>query len=560
MSYSIRGGKPFTVDPNDYKRGGEAKVFINNGVVYKIYHKPGNMIPEAKILELQKIKIPNVIKPQDIIIDGKNTICGFTMSLAEGVVFSKLYTNGFRKDNNITEDMITQLVLSFQETVHKAHSDNFLIVDINALNIIVELSSMLPQFIDVNSWQTPSFPATAINPHVKDYHASKFSKMTDWFSVGILTFILYVGVHPFRGGHPNYKRDDTVKRMKENASAFDDNTRLPPSARGLDAIPKHYRDWYIKLFKEGKRCEPPHTPGTVEVVSVKVQVVQSTNNFEITLIKEFDDDILFHREVFGREITRTTKSIYINNADYQVSDGVDIVMTPKNIIPLLVKVRDDKILFKSLDTTKNVKAQEFSCSHIIIVDNLIYGVYDGVLTLYGISEIGNNVIISKKESWTVMRTSIEYFNTMLFQEVLGKPFLVIPYKGGCYSIPVPEIKGYRVVEAKHCHGMVSLIATKNGTEHDRIEIRFDGKFKSYDLKIVENIDYNLINFTVLPSGLVIIFNNDDSLSLFKTDPTSPDGKKIVDPDIQSDMRLCNYGTEVRFFKGKSLYNFKMKGK
>jgi hypothetical protein len=64
MKVSIQGKKPVNLDPSDYKQGGEAKVWIDKKIVYKIYHDSKHMIPLEKIQELQAIKVNNVVVPK----------------------------------------------------------------------------------------------------------------------------------------------------------------------------------------------------------------------------------------------------------------------------------------------------------------------------------------------------------------------------------------------------------------------------------------------------------------------------------------------------------------
>ena len=48
-----------------------------------------------------------------------------------------------------------------------------------------------------------------------------FNKLTDWYSYAIVTFQMYIGIHPFKGIHPDYKPKDLELRMKDGASVFD---------------------------------------------------------------------------------------------------------------------------------------------------------------------------------------------------------------------------------------------------------------------------------------------------------------------------------------------------
>ena len=157
--YHIQGkNKKVKFTQNDFvAKGGEGSIYRRGNVIYKIYEDPLKMIPEAKIKELNTVNDNNIIKPIDIILDPSNTIVGFTMRYVKGEALCKLFTNDFRNRNNITEDMIIELVENIKNSTYKIHESKCLIVDGNEFNYMVDDSFIVPYFIDINSWQTPSF-------------------------------------------------------------------------------------------------------------------------------------------------------------------------------------------------------------------------------------------------------------------------------------------------------------------------------------------------------------------------------------------------------------------
>jgi len=67
-----------------------------------------------------------------------------------------------------------------------------------------------PIFLDVDSYQTPSFHADALMESVRDplIQNNKFTELSDWYSFGIVVFQMYIGIHPFKGRHPNFKKNE----------------------------------------------------------------------------------------------------------------------------------------------------------------------------------------------------------------------------------------------------------------------------------------------------------------------------------------------------------------
>lgn len=562
MKVQIQGKKPVILDPSDYKQGGEAKVWIKGKTVYKIYHDPKHMIPMEKIQELQGIKVLNVIKPKDIILDNRKKPIGFTMDKAVGEALVKLYTTGFRNDKGITNTHAVDLAENIKEAIQQVHEVGCLLVDINDLNIIVENSWIIPNFIDINSWQTPSFPATAINPNIKDWSSKTFTELTDWFSFAIITCYLFVGIHPFRGSHDNYHRSDVEGRMKDHVSIFNPDVRLPRSTRDFSLIPDHYRKWYIELFENGTRVNPPLLPGTVTIVPVKVTIIRSTDNFEIEYLMDFDSNVVSHKDVFGREITRTTDTIWIDKDKYRVNPGVDVVITPVDIIPILAKINKNILELKSLVNNKTLVYSKLNATGMMIINNTLFVTHEGSITEIGFTDMSEKVIVSVDSSWDIMPSSHEVFDGVIYQFIMGKPYLVIPIpKQGENTAyiekEIPELEGYKIINAKHDHGVVMLTCYKT-SKYDLFILRFDGDFKDYHCRVVEDVDLQDPNFVTLANGIVISIYADDTLEVFRVDPTKPEVDKFTDPEINSTMKLCKKGVEVRFFQDKSIYKIRKK--
>ena len=561
MKVYIQGKKPVNLNPSDFKSGGEAKVWIKKNNVYKIYHDPKHMIPIEKIQELKSINLPNVFAPKDIILNHRKKPIGFTMDKAIGEPFIKLYTTGYRDDKGIINKLVIELVENIKKTIQLIHEKNFLLVDINDLNIIVKPNWVEPGFIDVNSWKTPNFPATAINPNVRDYSSSKFTTLTDWFSFGIITCYLFIGIHPFRGSHDNYNRSDVEGRMKDHVSIFNSSVRLPHSVRDFSLIPNHYRKWYIELFENGKRMEPPLLPGTVSIVSVDIRIIQSTDSFKITHIKKFDDLIVSHRQIFGKDITITKSTFWIDKSKYNVSQGVDIIITDIDLNIVFIKVSDGTLKIMC-PKNKKMNCPKFNASDMMIIDNSLFIINRGDISEIGFTDMGDKIIGSVDSSWSIMPESHEVFDGVIYQLISGQPYLLIPIpKAGentkYIEKRIKELDGYKIVNAKHENGVIMLTGFKD-TTYDLFILRFDEQYDSYQCRKIKDVDLQDPNFISLINGIVVSILTDNTLEISRRNPTKAEVDKIDDPDINSTMRLCKRGTEVRFFQDRNLYKIKKK--
>jgi len=372
MNYTVLGKKVVISDDDFLCKGGEGKIYLKGGVAYKIYHDPSQMIPQAKIQELSQLDDPLIIKPLDLIFSGKQ-IVGFTMRALQGDTYPlvKLFTNTFRDNNGITDDSTTELVENIKNKIQYIHSQNCLIVDGNELNYMVEKDFVTPYFIDVNCWQTKSFPATALMPSIQDYKTKGFSDVTDWFSFGIVSFQLFIGIHPFKGNVKGYKKRDFAKRIVDCVSVLNPKVSIPNAARDFALIPSSYMDWYFKMFEKGQRIPPPALPGAAGVVQVVVTLIQSTDNFEIRELRDFKEEVLFHAVFFGNSVTKTKNKFYVNKADYKVSPGVELLYTVPDMVPVMVKIENGKVQFQSLKSI-DVSSINLKCSAFMIADNTLY--------------------------------------------------------------------------------------------------------------------------------------------------------------------------------------------
>ncbi len=378
----VRGkGKVKLSEERDYVAdGGEGRIYAQGDVVYKIYLDPARMIPEAKIAELAQLDRPNIIRPKDVLLDKTHTIIGFSMDRVDGFELCRLFNTVFLRSNNIAPEHLLKLVENMQETTQFIHDRGFLVVDGNELNYLVDQQDYSRSyFIDVNSYQTPGFPASAINVLFQDPQAKQFSRFSDWYSFGIVACKLFVGVHPFRGSHPNYKKRDVLQRMKDHVSIFNAESSLPAAARDFSYIPSAYYEWFMKLFEKGERVAPPHVAGLLKVVLVTTEFVQSSGNFAIKLLRKYEDDILRHKAVHGKHIVFSKHALHIDRDRHSLRQTrEEVVFTPKSVTPLLLKLQDKAGMLeisemdgKVLDLT--LKAERPP----MVVNNRIYSFYQG---------------------------------------------------------------------------------------------------------------------------------------------------------------------------------------
>ena len=80
MKVYLKGkGKEIELTQKDFvAAGGQGSVYVHGKTAFKVYHDPKQMIPAGKIQELAAINDPFIVKPLDLIVNGKGTPLGYT--------------------------------------------------------------------------------------------------------------------------------------------------------------------------------------------------------------------------------------------------------------------------------------------------------------------------------------------------------------------------------------------------------------------------------------------------------------------------------------------------
>ncbi len=570
MKYIIQGKGPIVVSKDDFvTEGGEGKIFITGSTVLKVFSDLSKVTPQAKLKELSILDHPCIIRPKDVLLDERNKYVGFTMDvIPNNVPLCKLFATSFRTRNGVTPESINKLVEKMQEVIVFIHDRKCLIVDGNEMNYLADDKTFtVPYFIDVNSYQTPSFPATVIMPSIRDWKSKIFNTLTDWFSFAIVSFQLFVGIHPFKGSHPDFNQPDLIERIKArvlaNISVLNPRVSIPPSTRDFSYIPAELMSWYIKIFENGERIPPPQVSGLLNVKPAQVTIVQSTNNFIIQLVKEYPNEIVRNKFWNGIGCVNTTKELYINKVNYplKTTRGVDTIFSPKMMIPILSKIEDDSLKIYIVPTDEVIETG-IEATDKLVVENTLYARNKGNILEIIINEIGKKIVPSVKATWNIMPKSSIIFNGVIYQNVLGKSFLVIPKpeegkNSSCFTIATPELDGYRILDAKHEH-RVCMVTGVKGANYDKFVFRFSEDFTSYDCRTIPSHSSASINFTVLDNGVCVSINDDSNLEVFANNLKTNKITEIKDPDINSNMILSHDGVKVMFFQANKLYSLSMK--
>jgi len=548
---------------NFLAQGGEGSVYVKEQTAYKIYcddhgkPKPEKMIDTKKIKELSVLTHPNIIKPEDVIVYKKKEI-GYTMKFVKDTYqLCQLFTNAFKKRNNLKPEDMMKLVQNLHEIVNNAHQHNILIVDLNEMNFLSDKDFKNIYAIDVDSWQTPGFPATAIMESIKDRHTKKFNKNSDWFSFGIVSFQMMVGIHPYKGKHPKIK--DMETRMQKNISVFNKDVSVPKICLPFDVIPTAYKNWFKSIFEDGKREIPPTDPYDLVVVfAPKIKKITGSNNFDIRELREFEDSILCAFYSANRNVIITESNVFAGKIKIENNNLNQVAgFTEDSNKPVLAWVDDNKL--KLLDLYKKSDlAFDANANQIMSTDGRIYIKNVTAINEIIFKEIGDHIFVTMKTVANVMDRASTLYEGVVVQQALGSWYVsIFTETQKSYQYHLKELDNVRIIDAKYQNKVLMIVVEEKGKYH-RYILRFSDNYKDYDLREIRDIQYAGLNFTVLDKGVCISLNEDGTIELFSNKKDSTSIKSIDDSVIDGNMKLVADGNRAIFYKDNKVYKISLK--
>jgi hypothetical protein len=331
--------------------------------------------------------------------------------------------------------------------------------------------------------------------------------------------------------------------MRNHAPIFDKGVRLNSRIRPFDIIPTNYYQWFLDMFQSGKRILPPSHGGTVQAVKT-ITKVGTAIQFDIRLLQEYPENIISHKYLSGKRIVRTNSKTWIDKGCFDNIGEVSIVENS----PVFADLQADKLcLAVGNETTKF----DYMAESVMIADNKIYVKNGAYLSELVITKFGDRFIASIGQVWDIMPNASKLFDGLVVQNMLGKPFFVIP---GICKIKIAELEGYRLITAKRSGRVVILIANKDGQDYQFV-ILFNKQFDGYTCSIETTLTKD-INIAVLEKMLLVSILEDGTLDVVSV--VSNQGKKITDANIKAIWNLSAEGNSVVFFVENKLYQVKMK--
>lgn len=562
MKKYFLNGKLLNLNQNNFVgSGGQANVYKIGRSGIKIYHDYNDALPEKKIIELSKIKANNVIIPRNIIYDSNNRNVGYEMRFLENThPLCKLFVNNFKIKNNISHKIIVEFIKYIQKTIHLIHNCDICIVDFNELNVLSCSKFKIPYFIDVDSYKTKSFPATVIMESIKDplVKNNNFDELSDWFSFAIIIFQLYIGVHPYKGKHPNYKQNEWQKRMKNGISVFDKNVKIPNMCNDFNVIPRRHLDWLKLLFIKNERSIPPQIDISIPIVTPeKIILIKNTDNFNISSFIELNKGETIKKiyDIVGIKYYITHNSIYKNSTkiidDIRYYDKVLATYTNKMEV-VICKYKSNLITFEH----NKQKIDERLVSDVLVKDNKIFVIINNKLFKIQFNNINGKIVKIMKSVANVLELSSKMFDGVIYQNLLNTCHLTLIYEEFCITKHIKELDRYRILDMK-MEKHICIVNAEKKSKYYRFILIFDFSNPSnitYKLRKIDDVQYDSINFTV-KNDVCIYLTDENKIEIF----IDHQKRKIIENSpIDSSMTLFNLSNKIYFVDRNVVYNISMK--
>lgn len=551
--YSAQLGNIDLTDKEYLASGGEGDIFLRKGVIFKIYKdaaKKGSSALQDKIQLLANLpKHPAIVAPLEPLFSNTHEFVGFTMPEVSAEPLMRQIATPWQESQGLTRKVLLDLAGNMRDTVDFVHANRALIVDGNELNWLVRKET--PYLIDVDSWQIGSHPATAIQPSIIDYQEGKPSVNADWFAWAIVTFQLFAGIHPYKGTHPDFKRNDLAGRMKANASVFDAKVRLPPTVRDWSDLPSNLLQWYEATFA-GNRSLPPsqwgagakrssykqQTLGNAKVQKTKLYTLASAcvriqSGFALSEDDAFD--------IYAKKPLRIKWPAPLAQcAIFRAGAETYVATLQKGHLEIY--------------TTTGVLAIKFPCvAERLMVWNDRLFLAEGMSPL-GFKEVDTSRLpsfVQVKATYSLVGRTVTEYTGMGVAQMLGTPVFLIPQTEGLLSIPAPTFKDKFLVDAIYLDPQQFIVLWSNKAGN-LVQQRVTLRYGALEFGEEQTVDTASMSWCRLSSGLVLNATEEGDLRVYAKD------KEVTVPKVFQEVpQLVAAPYGVAYLAGQEIYRLQM---
>ncbi len=564
----LEGRGEFTLRQTDYvTQGGEGAIYRKDDRIIKLYHDAQKMVVDDMVgkvrLLAQTFTNASVVAPQGVVLDTQSNPIGYHMPRVVGEAYPRLFTNEYRSQTGFDDRSTIALTTHMHEIVAYAHAQGALMVDANELNWLADIADVkkpVPYVIDVDSWQIGRYQASVIMPSIRDWHGG-ISALSDWFAWGVVTFLLFTGIHPYKGKLDGYGPGDLEKRMRDNASVFLPNIRLNKAVRDFSCIPGPLLDWYQATFTHGERTVPPSPSATGRAQTTFGQVlrvvVTTTGGLVFEKLLEVSGEKIV--SVWSCGVVRTDQGNLIEVATKRVltqTHGTRAAVTSVQTGWFIAEEVGGLWQWRFIDRAYR--------EHILTVPLVVTDVMRSGDRLFAITETElvelklhtfNIPVVTIGQRRQIFTNATQWFRGIGVSNVLGAMHLIVPYGTDSVALArVPELDGLRVVNSRAGTRYATVVTLDQDGEYQMHDFAFTADWKQYTLQ-VRRVDTPDLNLALLPKGVVASIAEDGKLTIVV--PTQGEEKVVSHKDVGTDMRLDRIGDRVVYRKDGVLWSLRM---
>lgn len=565
MKIYVRGQGAVSLNKRHFvAKGGEGDIYVRGDVAYKLFHDPKRAIAPSKVRELSAITDDRVIKPDALVQrSARGATIGYAMPFVRDTEpLCRLFPRSFKERNGLDAPIIHRLIEDLAARVRSVHAAGALIVDLNEMNFLVQLRSEAVFAIDADSYQTPSHPATAIMPSIQDPHTlgggEVFSERSDWFSFAVLSFQLLIGVHPFKGKHPDVK--GLMARMQQAISVFDAKVKLPRVAYPLDIIPDDWKGWYRAVFDEQKRLPPPAdmTGGACYRVSARMPSAAALTTKELAAFPGAIRALLSLQTSADGFCVATAEGVYAGTR--RIGDALPsgaVLGASAKGAAVAAWCRDERLELS--DLTHGIRLETaLAADDVFSVRGRILLKHDDKIQELILHDLGSTVVASSRWVARVLPHATQIFDGVALQSLLGARYAsLFPAEGMHVQVRLPELDDLTVVDARADgdlrHGILLMAIARDRNGDDlRLVFRIapDGARYDVDRRTLDSPMAAVC--AVLDTGVAVALRADGKLEVFSM-VLKRRSRRVIDADLSTGVHLSDHHGQLVGTRGDRVY-------
>lgn len=557
-------GERVTLGPAQFvAAGGEGDVYAIGDRGFKLAHDPARACPPAKLLELARIADPYVLAPRGSLYrpsrgrrGASRTVVGHELPFVTAALTAgELVPVAFRRRHGLDPAVVPALVAALRQRVAAVHAAGCLVVDLNEGNVLVSRDFQVAYLIDVDSFQSPGFPATAIVPAVRDPQRplGTFDRGTDWFSFAVVAFSLLVGIHPYRGKHPRVT--GLAARMQAGLSVFDPAVRVPRACLPVGSIPEPWRGWLRAVLQHGERTAPPVPSGSTLSLGAPAHPRALATSLRMIEVERRPAEVRGLAEAHGCVVVHAGDRVSVNGHErLRCREALALGFSPRGR-PVAAWVEGGRLRLHDLAAGSSIPCQA-AARAVTAARGTLFAACGDELVRLELVDVGEQVVAGMRRAVMVTPQSSRLWRGCVVQQLLGATTVsLLAESGAAEQRRVPELDGLTLVDAVHERGVLVAVATRGGV-HERLVIRFSPGGGHHVTRHAD-LPAHAAQLVALDTGVCVSLDADDRLELFTRDAAA--GTRLLDdPAVGGDWLLHAGDGRLLVAVGRVIYEVSMR--